>query len=645
MPDNLEPQNSRFFFDQSKELKKIGKIDEAITSMTKAIELAKSGVSVFDPHNKIDQNNSLLYEELGELYIENYDFDEGIESFHKAMQIAPELEEPYRRILIKLLWRHGLSGRTVEEIEQSYEKNKIPGWYLLRLADCYLETENDGLDDDEKALEYLEKAFSEITDIDTLTEYPIYGIIAELRDRYWKKPDYWKNVLNQAINVYEQIDLKPPDGNIKNILGLFFLTKGDYEKAIPNFLDAIRIFSEWPNDDVTNDYVNLAEALSHCSCDFSEWAIKEYQKALDLDSKHYKARYDLIRLFQKKNLNNEALNTCIEGLNIFPNKTEFLFLFGIELVKKGNIKESMDIFNKTITKKSSPPVDLYEEWVDALIKTECLDEAEKIARDALNCSSLSDISYELLGSVFIKQGKIDEAISFYKKQINHLSENVRYRIFFKLGETYLLKNQINEAIASYEQTLALEPQHYESHKRLAEIFSSKGLVKKALVEYETIIGLNPKTIEIYDEFKKLKIKEAEIEADKAAIWLNKKGRETELKIIETKVNQFEKDLRDFIDDYLIKTFNKNYWEFLKFDKKEVIDDRIKMELLQFPFLEREDINPLDFLLILDYYRLIADTWEIFEKIFRSKSELKDHFHRINSLRNAGSVETLSYQKS
>jgi len=76
------------------------------------------------------------------------------------------------------------------------------------------------------------------------------------------------------------------------------------------------------------------------------------------------------------------------------------------------------------------------------------------------------------------------------------------------------------------------------------------------------------------------------------------------------------------------------WEILKFDKKEVIDDRIKMELLQFPFLEREDINPLDFLLILDYYRLIADTWEIFEKIFRSKSELKDHFHRINSLRNA-----------
>ena len=59
-----------------------------------------------------------------------------------------------------------------------------------------------------------------------------------------------------------------------------------------------------------------------------------------------------------------------------------------------------------------------------------------------------------------------------------------------------------------------------------------------------------------------------------------------------------------------------------------------MELLQFPFFEREDINPLDFLLILDYYRLIADTWEIFEKIFRSENELKDHFHRINSLRNA-----------
>lgn len=100
------------------------------------------------------------------------------------------------------------------------------------------------------------------------------------------------------------------------------------------------------------------------------------------------------------------------------------------------------------------------------------------------------------------------------------------------------------------------------------------------------------------------------------------------------VDIFERKIRNFLDDRLDR--NKNNWleHFSNEPLKASIETRMHDYLCRYPMLSESDVNPLDFCTILDYPRIISKFWnEIFEPIFRSRSELKKHIENINELRN------------
>jgi hypothetical protein len=48
----------------------------------------------------------------------------------------------------------------------------------------------------------------------------------------------------------------------------------------------------------------------------------------------------------------------------------------------------------------------------------------------------------------------------------------------------------------------------------------------------------------------------------------------------------------------------------------------------------EEIKPLDFCFIMDYFKIIKSNWDLFEPMFKSRTELEKHFLNINDFRNA-----------
>jgi len=100
------------------------------------------------------------------------------------------------------------------------------------------------------------------------------------------------------------------------------------------------------------------------------------------------------------------------------------------------------------------------------------------------------------------------------------------------------------------------------------------------------------------------------------------------------IDEFEGAIRKLTDSKL-KEIDPNYWtNKLSKEFTEKIEERITTELQKHPHEQREKINPLEFCQIMDYFKIIKNNWEIFEPIFKSRTELEKHFLNINELRNA-----------
>lgn len=96
---------------------------------------------------------------------------------------------------------------------------------------------------------------------------------------------------------------------------------------------------------------------------------------------------------------------------------------------------------------------------------------------------------------------------------------------------------------------------------------------------------------------------------------------------EKQVDAFETKIRDLIN-------SKIKWEELNKEFTDKIEERITQWLNKHPSEKRDSIRPIDFCLIMDYFRIMKMNWNLFEPIFKSRTELEKHFLHINELRNA-----------
>jgi protein O-mannosyl-transferase len=94
-----------------------------------------------------------------------------------------------------------------------------------------------------------------------------------------------------------------------------------------------------------------------------------------------------------------------------------------------------------------------------------------------------------LGAVFMKKGKVDEAIEQYQAalQLAPIS-SVDY---YNLGLAFSSKGRVDEAIAQFQAALQLDPDFADAHSGLATAYFNKGQIDKAIEQYEIALRLEP----------------------------------------------------------------------------------------------------------------------------------------------------------
>jgi len=100
-----------------------------------------------------------------------------------------------------------------------------------------------------------------------------------------------------------------------------------------------------------------------------------------------------------------------------------------------------------------------------------------------------------LGIDLFDQGKIDEAISSYKRT---LTINPRHeKAYFSLGYSYLKKGMLDESIPEFKRALTLNPNYAEAHYALGSVYDTKGLSDEALFEYKRAVTIKPRYAEVH----------------------------------------------------------------------------------------------------------------------------------------------------
>ena len=123
----------------------------------------------------------------------------------------------------------------------------------------------------------------------------------------------------------------------------------------------------------------------------------------------------------------------------------------------------------------------------------------EIAIDLLNKAiqndSTRDYLYCNLGSLLKSQGRLDEAVASYR---NALAINPNYaEAHNNLGIALKAQGKLDEAIASYQRAIAINQDYAEAHSNLGIALNADGKREEAVESFQRAVSINPSFVEGY----------------------------------------------------------------------------------------------------------------------------------------------------
>ena len=125
-----------------------------------------------------------------------------------------------------------------------------------------------------------------------------------------------------------------------------------------------------------------------------------------------------------------------------------------------------------------------------------LDEAMSCYKKALDIKPDYAPARINLGNIFQSRGQIDDAIAHYKMALRAEPRNAV--IHNNLGAVLRIRGMLEDAKAHCKKALALNPDFAEAHNNLGNVFTMQDRIDDALACYKRAIALNPKIAMAHD---------------------------------------------------------------------------------------------------------------------------------------------------
>ncbi len=379
-PDNIEAITSLGAI-----YRRLGRYEESIRILQKALESGKDLVNV--------------YYNLGFTYKEMKNYEDAVDAFENVISMNP------RDVLT-----HNHLGSIYLETN---ELDKAVAAYKRGLQ----------IDPNHPILHYnLARTYTKLKD------YPeaIRSYEAALKTRpNW--PEAIRNFSNLLINcqqseeaariVKQSIKIHPNDPELLYSLGQVYLNQFDYDNAQKSFKQA---------KEIKENDVKILTALSSAyeKADESDKALETILSAIELEPKNQDVRMQYVDALLSVSDYDSAFETleAMDGEEKEKN-VKVMDLYGQYYITQGENDKAEEVYDQ-IKKKDHHYKSYLLGASKRFAQIEKYDDAEKYAKEYVKSRSSRGEGYNMLGKIYEKNGRLDEAREILKKGSSVASPNI-----------------------------------------------------------------------------------------------------------------------------------------------------------------------------------------------------------------------------
>src|SRR6266550_6492324 len=123
------------------------------------------------------------------------------------------------------------------------------------------------------------------------------------------------------------------------------------------------------------------------------------------------------------------------------------------------------------------------------VQTSYWRDSETLFRHALAVTRNNDVAENNLGIVFLRQGKVDEAISLLQAAVDLRPDNSPAHE--NLAKALLQKGQVADALIHYRKLLELQPDNIEVHNIVGTVLIQQGRIREGVEEWQKVLVIQP----------------------------------------------------------------------------------------------------------------------------------------------------------
>lgn len=269
----------------------------------------------------------------------------------------------------------------------------------------------------------------------------------------------------------EPLDLSPEDRFDFHIdRGTLFLAEQKYDWAIVEFRKLVEIK---PKDAEAHQL--LGEALYYTGA-YDE-ALKEENKALDLDSEFYRARYGKSIVQAKLGQTEESRREYETAHDTDPLDIDAWYDWATEMSEMGRYDEAIKAFKEILEDAPDYPRPVRVDLGNALIRAGREKEGYQEHKQAKTLDPDDPSIPAEIGDFLLSVGRVDEALEEFRAA-QKISPNSP-RIYQQIGDIFHHNGKIDEAIVEYRKAIRQAPKAAELHAGLGDLYMEKGMKEEA----------------------------------------------------------------------------------------------------------------------------------------------------------------------
>jgi tetratricopeptide (TPR) repeat protein len=264
-----------------------------------------------------------------------------------------------------------------------------------------------------------------------------------------------------------------------------FLRAGMANERTGNYPGAVRAYRRGLKNEPENPELLNSLGWALFQQGKSAEAVVAYRKALAADPDHFKAHNNMALASVELGELDEAELHFRKSLELEP-KAEIYSDLGFVLERQGQIEEAHESYRKALDldPKCAPA---HVNLAVALVRQGAFEEAERHYRVALETKPNAE-TYNGLGFVLSKQGKLDEAVAQFREAIR--TNRGFAPAYYNLGASLETQGKLEEAADAYRDLVRDHPSA-RAHNKLGAVLVELGRTDEAVRELQAAIAMDP----------------------------------------------------------------------------------------------------------------------------------------------------------